>query len=132
MKSDEHFHWYECTVCGQVQEKAEHIPGSAPTEDHAQVCTVCGYEIAPKLEPTSLETAATSEETEATPQTAENETSDPNATIGGENPAAIETEDSNAKNDDERAGASPLPWILGVGGVLAVGGVAAFVIKRKK
>jgi hypothetical protein len=39
-------HWHECT-CGDVADIAAHTPGAAATETTAQICTVCGYIIAP-------------------------------------------------------------------------------------
>lgn len=50
MASDANEHWYECQVCGKREGIAAHTPGPEATEDAAQNCTVCGYEIAPKLE----------------------------------------------------------------------------------
>ena len=43
-------HWRACTNCAYKQNWANHIPGPEATEDAAQICTVCGFEIAPKLE----------------------------------------------------------------------------------
>ena len=43
-------HWYQCKYCDKKGNWQNHIPGPAATEDAAQTCTVCGYEIAPKLE----------------------------------------------------------------------------------
>lgn len=48
--SDAEGHWYECSVCGEKNEKVAHIAGPAATEEAAQTCTECGYEIAPVLE----------------------------------------------------------------------------------
>lgn len=47
--SDVNNHWntYACGATGNV---SAHVPGPAATEDSAQTCTVCGYEIAPRLE----------------------------------------------------------------------------------
>ena len=42
------YHWHKCS-CGQEMDKALHTPGPAATVDNPQVCTVCGYELAPKL-----------------------------------------------------------------------------------
>ena len=42
-------HWKICIVCGAIQSKEPHTPGPAATEEAAQTCTVCGYEIAPAL-----------------------------------------------------------------------------------
>ncbi|MGN0700551.1 MAG: chitobiase/beta-hexosaminidase C-terminal domain-containing protein, partial [Oscillospiraceae bacterium] len=46
---DKDGHWHECEVCGDTTEKEPHISGGAATEDSAEICTVCGYEISPKL-----------------------------------------------------------------------------------
>lgn len=47
-KTDQDHHWREClNGCGEIKDKAAHIPGPAATEDDPQVCTECGYEIAP-------------------------------------------------------------------------------------
>lgn len=41
-------HWKECiNGCGEISERAPHNPGPAATEDDPQICTDCGYEIAP-------------------------------------------------------------------------------------
>ena len=48
-ESDKDGHWHKCEVCGADSEKVEHTPGEPATLDHAQLCTVCGFEIAPKL-----------------------------------------------------------------------------------
>lgn len=45
-QSDENGHWKECSRCGEI-ESYPHIPGPEATEESPQVCTVCGYEIAP-------------------------------------------------------------------------------------
>jgi len=43
-------HYFACTVCGSKKDVQIHTPGEPATEEHAQNCTVCGYEIAPKLD----------------------------------------------------------------------------------
>ncbi|MBQ7129948.1 MAG: hypothetical protein IJO21_02765 [Oscillospiraceae bacterium] len=48
--SDFNNHWHECTKCGEKKDIAKHTPGTAATEEKAQVCTVCEYVIAPKKE----------------------------------------------------------------------------------
>lgn len=42
-------HWQECTVCGAASEALPHTPGAEATENAAQVCTVCAYELVPAL-----------------------------------------------------------------------------------
>ena len=48
--TDKDNHYHECVGCGDIQDKDAHIPGDAATEESAQTCTICGYEIAPALE----------------------------------------------------------------------------------
>ena len=50
MSADATGHWYECSVCGKREGVAAHTPGPEATEEAAQVCTLCNYEIAPKLD----------------------------------------------------------------------------------
>lgn len=47
---DESKHWRACKNCDYKQNWVNHAPGPAATEDAPQTCTVCGYEIAPKLQ----------------------------------------------------------------------------------
>lgn len=47
--SDASGHWHECTVCKNKKDSAAHTPGPAATEQAAQTCTVCAYEIAPAI-----------------------------------------------------------------------------------
>jgi len=48
--ADKNGHWHGCTVCGEKTDSAKHTPGEAATEENAQLCTVCDFEIAPALE----------------------------------------------------------------------------------
>lgn len=48
--SDSAGHYHACTECGKPQQVLEHQPGDPATEQNAQRCTVCQYEIAPMLE----------------------------------------------------------------------------------
>lgn len=50
MESDGTSHWYECDVCGKVEGKADHLPGAEATEENAQYCTACNYELVAKIE----------------------------------------------------------------------------------
>ncbi len=47
--SDKNGHWHQCQICGNKKDQAAHTPGPAATEQAAQTCTVCKYEIAPQL-----------------------------------------------------------------------------------
>lgn len=45
-------HWNVCSVCGEESKHEKHVPGEAATDKAPQLCTVCGYELAPVLEHT--------------------------------------------------------------------------------
>ena len=47
--NDKNGHWHECTICKKGAEYADHIPGPAATEQNAQTCTICDYEITPAI-----------------------------------------------------------------------------------
>jgi len=47
--SDASGHWYRCTGCGEKLDFSAHTPGEDATITSAQVCTQCGFELAPKL-----------------------------------------------------------------------------------
>lgn len=47
--SDSHKHWYKCSRCEYTEREEAHIPGAAATEEAPQLCSVCSYELAPKL-----------------------------------------------------------------------------------
>lgn len=53
-KSNDTNHWKEYSCCGAHAEEAAHTPGPAATEDTPQICTECGYELAPALEHTHV------------------------------------------------------------------------------
>ncbi len=46
--SDMTGHWHKCGVCGITSNTEKHASGGAATTERAEVCTICGYEIAPK------------------------------------------------------------------------------------
>ena len=50
-RSDETGHWDVCTVCQEKSAVEPHIPGPDATQDQAQLCAACGFELAPALEP---------------------------------------------------------------------------------
>lgn len=49
LHSDKNGHWSECDDCGQKSDVLSHNPGSGATEDHAQLCKDCGFEMVPVL-----------------------------------------------------------------------------------
>ena len=63
---DKTYHWHECAICTNRSEISLHIPGASPTELTPQICTVCGYVIAPALG--VQETKPTTQPTQPTTQ----------------------------------------------------------------
>lgn len=51
--SDMTGHWHKCGVCGITSNTEKHASGGAATTERAEICTICGYEIAPKKPATS-------------------------------------------------------------------------------
>ena len=47
--TDKNGHAHKCTICGEHDTVVKHAPGAEATETSAQLCTVCGYMIKPKL-----------------------------------------------------------------------------------
>lgn len=46
--SDMTGHWHKCGVCGITSNTEKHASGGVATTERAEICTICGYEIAPK------------------------------------------------------------------------------------
>ena len=46
--SDMTGHWHKCGVCGITSNTEKHASGGTATTERAEICTICGYEIAPK------------------------------------------------------------------------------------
>ena len=47
-QSDVTGHWHKCSSCGATTNPERHVSGGPATTQQAEICTVCGYEIAPK------------------------------------------------------------------------------------
>lgn len=45
-------HWQVCTVCGEESEHEKHAAGPEATDKDPQICTICQFELSPKLEHT--------------------------------------------------------------------------------
>ena len=101
--TDANNHWHVCSGCGLKQDEAAHEPGVEATATTALTCTICGYEIAPAL---GEETTAPSEGTNETAPT-----------------TPVDQSDSNNE--------FPV-WVVIVIAVVAIGGIAAFVVIKKK
>lgn len=48
-KSDYSGHWLSCQICDEPKEKTPHSAGSEATEEYAQLCNICGFEVTPVL-----------------------------------------------------------------------------------
>ena len=48
--ADEKGHWNACAGCSEKAAYGAHVPGEEATLQAAQLCTVCAYELAPRLE----------------------------------------------------------------------------------
>ena len=49
-KDNDH-HWHKCKNCDAITDLTAHVPGAAATETTPQLCTKCGYVIAPATHP---------------------------------------------------------------------------------
>ena len=51
VKADENQHGHKCRNCDAITDLTAHVPGAAATETTPQLCTECGYVIAPATHP---------------------------------------------------------------------------------
>lgn len=51
VKTDENHHGHKCKNCDAITDLTAHVPGAAATETTPQLCTECGYVIAPATHP---------------------------------------------------------------------------------
>ena len=51
VKADENQHGHKCKNCDAITDLTAHVPGAAATETTPQLCTKCGYVIAPATHP---------------------------------------------------------------------------------
>ena len=51
VKTDENQHGHKCKNCDAITDLTAHVPGAAATETTPQLCTECGYVIAPATHP---------------------------------------------------------------------------------
>lgn len=106
-----------CSGCGEKGEIAPHQPGDPATENTPQICTVCGYEIAPVLV-----TPEKGDSTTEAPQTDIHETS--NEETGIEETVPVFDTEQSVRN---------FPWwIIIVAAVLVLGAAVLIVIKKKQ
>ncbi len=120
LKHDETSHWQECKNCGEIKDKEDHVPGPEATEDNAQVCLVCDYEIAPKKVPESTFPEETDDETKDDDETTDEKTDEAETTDSGNDGKGGKDGNSGSVG----TGGKVWPWILAGAMLLA----AAFVI----
>ncbi len=137
--SDGNNHWHECSVCGEKADEEAHAPGVEATEDTAQTCTVCDYELVAALGHThAFGEGWKNDETNHWHECDCGEKSGEAAHTwneGEENEDGTMkytcTECLQEKTEGEPRGNFPW-WIIIVIGVAAVAGVGAVVVGKKK
>lgn len=108
-KSDDTNHWHECSACGGKKDVVAHEPGVAATSTTSQICTICGYEIAPAL--------GTTDKTE--PSTDATDVTNTTVPIG----------EANGTNESE----NNFPWwIIIVVACISIAIVVIVVFKKEK
>lgn len=139
LSRDETGHWYACTLCGEKKDFAKHTPGPEATEEAPQLCSDCGYEIAPKLEHThSFEEPWSHDENVHWQTCTCGETSVPEAHVwdeGTENKDGSVTyicTECSAERTEEAPKSGSFPWwALALAGVAGGAAVIALVLKKK-
>ena len=96
-------HWHKCKTCGAAGYVEQHISGGAATVDKAEICTVCGYEIAPKK--TADNNADNNEENDDDNTSDDNGGGNNSGNTSGDNGGNNSTTaDNTAKADNSGAG----------------------------
>lgn len=119
-QSNAESHWFVCTVCGDKKDITAHEPGPEATATTAQICTICGYEIAPPV-PEASEPPAPSTKPATTPST---------TAPKGTEPSGLQPNNTSTPSDS----ADTVWVIIGValGLVVCVGSAVIFLIKKKR
>lgn len=133
-------HWNICSVCGEESKHEKHVAGPEATETDAQLCTVCGYELSPKLEHTHdfgavyigkedghWQECDCGERSVPEPHVWDNGTRNGNKTV-----TYRCTLCSMEKTEKASNGFSWLTLVLAVLALICVGGIAAIVILFKR
>lgn len=87
--SDMTGHWHKCGVCGITSNTEKHASGGAATTERAEICTICGYEIAPKKPAASNDDDDDSSQASNTDQKATDATAPPVATATPVTPGVV-------------------------------------------
>ncbi len=118
--SDETGHYYPCHGCGEKKEFSAHTPGPAASISAAQTCTVCGYEMAPRIAHDHQ-------------YTVENGTHH-HVCECGETTPDVDEKDCEICGADARVQFERFPWwiVCIVEAVLLIAAIVALVILKKK
>ena len=87
--SDMTGHWHKCGVCGITSNTEKHASGGAATAERAEICTICGYEIAPKKPAASNDDDDDSSQASNTDQKATDAATPPVATATPATPGVV-------------------------------------------
>lgn len=87
--SDMTGHWHKCGVCGITSNTEKHASGGAATTERAEICTICGYEIAPKKPAASNDDDDDSSQASNTDQKATDAAAPPVATATPATPGVV-------------------------------------------
>lgn len=87
--SDMTGHWHKCGVCGITSNTEKHASGGAATTERAEICTICGYEIAPKKPAASNDDDDDSSQASNTDQKATGAATPPAATATPATPGVV-------------------------------------------
>lgn len=122
-------HWQECSLCKEKKDVKPHTPGEEATATTAQLCTICGYEIAPALgveEPIKpAETVKPTEPVKSTEPPASTKPAETTAVITPETEPAPTASEEQKPSDDK---GFPFWSVI----LVVIGGIAVFwVIKRE-
>lgn len=125
--SDAGVHWHECAECGMKLDEAIHQASGEPTATTDQICTVCGYVIAPALGIVETTPPPVSSDAATTPAITDKDL-DPSVT-----PAPTEPGEPTAPVAQDGDNGSSFPWwILLVVAVILVGVAAVIFVTPKK
>ena len=132
-------HWHECACLAKTDEAA-HTPGVAATATTAQICTECGYVIAPATGETESDTTEsdTTESDTTESDTTESDTTESDSTEN-DGTESDTVESNTAESDTSESDADPstgdtssmLRWIMLAAGAMVVAVFAGVSRKMK-
>lgn len=121
-------HWHQCAVCGNKADVAAHTPSAQATAIAAQVCTECGYVIAPALGKPTENTTTTQATFDAKPTES---TTPTESTEESEHSTTAPTDYRASADEAKNGGISWLPLLIVIS-VCLIGGICGVIIVRKK